>query len=125
MKIFVYKTLFIFVSIFIIFQLTIGLKIKQIENKIEKFKSKENIENVKNKIRKELRSGIKKKTFSSFPIIDRSFLIDLFLDKLKQTSVHIKSIKEFELIKKENYLTPEDAKLINDFINKLNKELSK
>ena len=85
MKIFVDKTLCIFVSIFIIFQLTIGLKIKQIENKIEKFKSKENIENVKNKIRKELRSGIKK----------------------------------------ENYLTPEDAKLINDFINKLNKELSK
>ena len=85
MKIFVYKTLFIFASIFIIFQLTIGLQIKQIENKIEKFKSKENIENVKNKIRKELRSGIKK----------------------------------------ENYLTPEDAKLINDFINKLNKELSK
>ena len=85
MKIFVYKTLFIFVSIFIIFQLTIGLKIKQIENKIEKFKSKENIENVKNKIRKELRSGIEK----------------------------------------ENYLTPEDAKLINEFINKLNKELSK
>ena len=85
MKLFVYKTLFIFVSIFIIFQLTIGLKIKQFEKKIEKFKSEENIENVKNKIRKELRSGIKK----------------------------------------ENYLTPEDAKLINDFINKLNKELSK
>ena len=85
MKIFVYKTLFIFVSIFIVFQLTIGLKIKQVENKIEKFKSKENIENVKNKIRKELRNGIKK----------------------------------------ENYLSPEDAKLINDFINKLNKELSR
>jgi len=85
MKLFVYKTLFIFVSIFIIFQLTIGLKINQFEKKIEKFKSEENIENVKNKIRKELRSGIKK----------------------------------------ENYLTPEDAKLINDFINKLNKELSK
>ena len=85
MKLFVYKTLFIFVSIFIVFQLTIGLKIKQVENKIEKFKSKENIENVKNKIRKELRNGIKK----------------------------------------ENYLSPEDAKLINDFINKLNKELSR
>jgi len=85
MKLFVYKTLFIFVSIFIIFKLTIRLKIKQFEKKIEKFKSEENIENVKNKIRKELRNGIKK----------------------------------------ENYLTPEDAKLINDFINKLNKELSK
>jgi|TARA_B110000263_G_C15255559_1_gene486320 hypothetical protein len=85
MKLFIYKTLFIFVSIFIIFQLTIGLKIKQFEKKIEKFKSEENIENVKNKIRKELRNGIKK----------------------------------------ENYLSPEDAKLINDFINKLNKELSR
>ena len=85
MKLFVYKTLFIFVSIFIIFQLTIGLKINQFEKKIEKFKSEENIENVKNKIRKELRNGIKK----------------------------------------ENYLSPEDAKLINDFINKLNKELSR
>ena len=85
MKLFIYKTLFIFVSIFIIFQLTIGLKIKQFEKKIEKFKSEKNIENVKNKIRKELRNGIKK----------------------------------------ENYLSPEDAKLINDFINKLNKELSR
>ena len=27
-------------------------------------------------------------------------------------------------ISKENYLRPEDAKLINDFINKLQKELS-
>ena len=27
-------------------------------------------------------------------------------------------------ISKENYLSPEDAKLINDFINKLQKELS-
>ena len=27
-------------------------------------------------------------------------------------------------IKKENYLSPDDAKLINEFINKLKKELS-
>ena len=27
-------------------------------------------------------------------------------------------------ISKENYLSPDDAKLINDFVNKLKKELS-
>ena len=64
MKIFVYKTLFVFVCIFILFQLTVGMTIKQLNHKLEKFQSK------------------------------------------------------------ENYLTPDDAKLINEFINKLKKELS-
>ena len=84
MKIFVYKTLFVFVCAFLLFQLTIGTKIGQLNNELEKFKSKENIETIKNKLRKELRNAISK----------------------------------------ENYLSPEDAKLINEFVNKLKKELS-
>ena len=84
MKIFVYKTLFIFVCVFLLFQLTFGIKIKQLNDELEKFKSQENIKNMKNKLRNELRNAISK----------------------------------------ENYLSPEDAKLINDFINKLQKELS-
>ena len=84
MKIFVYKALFIFVCIFLLFQLTIGVKIKQFERELDNFKSKENIENIKNKIRKELRNAVEK----------------------------------------ENYLSDDDAKLINEFINKLKKELS-
>ena len=84
MKIFVYKTLFIFLCIFLLFQLTFGIKIKQLNSEFEKFKSQKNIENMKNKLRDELRNAISK----------------------------------------ENYLSPEDAKLINDFINKLQKELS-
>ena len=84
MKIFVYKTLFIFVCIFLLFQLTVGLKIKQINNELQKLKSKKNIEIIKEKLRDELRTAISK----------------------------------------ENYLSPDDAKLINDFINKLKKELS-
>ena len=84
MKIFVYKALFIFVCIFLLFQLTIGVKIKQFERELDNFKSKENIENIKNKIRKELRSAAEK----------------------------------------ENYLSDDDAKLINEFINKLKQELS-
>ena len=84
MKIFVYKTLFIFLCVFLLFQLTFGIKIKQLSDELEKFKSQKNIENMKNKLRDELRNAISK----------------------------------------ENYLSPEDAKLINDFINKLQKELS-
>ena len=84
MRIFVYKTLFIFVCLFLFFQFTIGAKIRQLNYELEKFKSKENIENIKNKVRDEMKNAISK----------------------------------------ENYLTPEDAILINKFINKLKKELS-
>ena len=84
MKIFIYKTLFIFLCIFLLFQLTFGIKIKQLNYELEKLKSQENIKNMKNKLRNELRNAVTK----------------------------------------ENYLSPEDAKLINDFINKLQKELS-
>ena len=84
MKIFVYKTLFIFLCVFLLFQLTFGIKINQLNDELEKFKSQKNIKNMKNKLRDELRNAISK----------------------------------------ENYLSPEDAKLINDFINKLQKELS-
>ena len=60
------------------------MKIKQLNHKLEKFQSKENVENIKEKLRDELRNAISK----------------------------------------ENYLNPNDAKLINKFINKLKKELS-
>tara|TARA_B100001123_G_C14761033_1_gene808768 strand:+ start:71 stop:328 length:258 start_codon:yes stop_codon:yes gene_type:complete len=84
MKIFVYKTLFIFVCIFILFHLTVGAKIKQLRNELTMLKSKDNIEIIKDKLRNELKTAISK----------------------------------------ENYLSPDDAKLINEFLNKLKKELS-
>ncbi len=84
MKIFVYKTLFVFVCIFLLFQLTVGIKLKQLNNELQKLKSKDTMEIIKNKFRKEMKSAISK----------------------------------------ENYLNPEDAKLINEFINKIQKELS-
>ena len=84
MKIFVYKALFVFVCIFILFQLTIGMQIKQLKHELEELQSKENIENIKEQLRDELRNAVSK----------------------------------------ENYLSPEDAKLINEYINKLKKELS-
>ena len=84
MKTFVYKALFIFVGIFILFQVTMGVKLKQLNKELTELKSKENIEIIKDKLRDELRNAISK----------------------------------------ENYLSPDDAKLINEFINKLKKELS-
>ena len=84
MRIFVYKTLFIFVGIFILFQLTFGAKLRQLNKELAELKSKKNIEIIKDKLRDELRYAISK----------------------------------------ENYLSPDDAKLINEFINKLKKELS-
>ena len=84
MRIFVYKALFVFLCLFLLFQLTIGAKIRQLNYEVEKFKSQENIENIKDKIRDELKNATNK----------------------------------------ENYLTQEDAALINKFINKLKKELS-
>ena len=84
MKTFVYKTLFIFVCVFILFQFTIGAKLKQLNGELAKLKSKQNIEIIKDKLRDELKNAISK----------------------------------------ENYLSSDDAKLINEFINKLKKELS-
>ena len=55
MKIFVYKALFVFVCIFILFQLTVGMKIKQFKQELEELKSKENIENIKEQLRDELK----------------------------------------------------------------------
>ena len=85
MKLFIYKTLFVFLCVFLLFHLTIGVKIKQLNNELESLQSKENIEVIKNKLREELRNAVSK----------------------------------------ENYLSADDVKLINAFINKIKGELSK
>jgi len=40
---------------------------------------------------------------SSFRKINKNFLIELFVDKLKENSIFINAIKKFELIKREDY----------------------
>tara|TARA_B100000579_G_C22790150_1_gene834047 strand:- start:1122 stop:1385 length:264 start_codon:yes stop_codon:yes gene_type:complete len=84
MKIFIYKSLFVFFCIFVLFQLTIGAKIKEFKKEVENMKSEENVIYIKNKVRDELKNAIKK----------------------------------------DQYLSDEDAKLINEFLNKIKKELA-
>ena len=60
MKIFIYKTLFVFFCIFLLFQFTIGSKIQNIENQISQTFNEQGREDIKNKIRKELSKSISK-----------------------------------------------------------------
>ena len=87
MKIFIYKTLFVFFLTFILFQLTIGVKLKQLNKQIEYIKSDENIQFLKEKIRKELRSATKKEKILND---DDAKLMKLFLEKI---NVEIKNAK--------------------------------
>tara|TARA_B100001057_G_C22567274_1_gene839716 strand:+ start:205 stop:459 length:255 start_codon:yes stop_codon:yes gene_type:complete len=79
MKSFVYKTIFLSLVIFVLFQLTIGVKIRQFEERLNNLKSKENIEVVKNKIRKEMRSAVKKERILNE---EDALLIKQFLNKI-------------------------------------------
>ena len=81
MKLFIYKTLFVFLLIYLLFQLTIGLVVKKIKEEIYNFKSKENIELLKKKIRIELNYAIKKDKY-----LDENDekLINDFLKKIKK-----------------------------------------
>ena len=84
MKSFVYKSLFIFFCIFVLFHITIGYKIRSIEKQLSNLTSKENLMLIKSKIREEMKNAVKK----------------------------------------ERYLDPIDAKLIADFVNKIQEEIN-
>ena len=81
MKIFIYKLIISLVGIFILFQLTMGLAIKEIEKNIIEFSSKESVSIYKEKIREEINEGIKKDR-----ILDEedAKLLKLFYEKIKQ-----------------------------------------
>ena len=60
MKIFVYKSLFVFFLILILFKLTIGELVSNYEKKMDLMLSKESLKEVENKIREEVKAGIEK-----------------------------------------------------------------
>ena len=83
MKIFLYKFAIILVGVFLLFEFTIGSKLKNYERNLTNILSKQNIESIKQKAKDEMRIAINK---------------DVYLD-------------------------PKDAKLLNQFIKKVQKEL--
>ena len=60
MKIFAYKVIFVLVGLFLLFNFTLGYQIRKIENKIANLSSEKQIIILKEKIKKEIQSGLEK-----------------------------------------------------------------
>jgi len=81
MKIFFYKTLLVAFVFFITFKLTIGSLLNELENKFHDSFSKENIEKIKDDLRGQLNTAVKKDKFINK---EDSELINAFIDKIKK-----------------------------------------
>ena len=63
MRIFLYKLFITLALVFILYKITIGQTIKQIETKLEYLSSKDNITFLKEKLRDEIRSSLTKERY--------------------------------------------------------------
>ena len=81
MKLFIYKTLFAAIIFFVLFQITISATVNKFKENISYLSSDENKNLIKNKLRKELNSAIKKENYLNEK--DKK-LIKQFLDKVKK-----------------------------------------
>jgi|TARA_B100001093_G_scaffold51111_1_gene43384 hypothetical protein len=79
MKTYIYKLLITIAFIYVLFQLTVGLVVKDIKKNIIELKSEENIEFIKDKIRDEIKVGLKKEKILND---DDARLMRLLLDKI-------------------------------------------
>ena len=84
MRQYIYKIIFFAIAVIIIYEFTIGKQINKYTDKLNTISSKEGRKESVNKLREEIKKGIKK----------------------------------------ERYLSKEDAKLINQFLKKIQQELS-
>jgi hypothetical protein len=80
MRLFFYKSVFIFISIFILYKVTIGQLIKDYENRIDQTISKENINKFESKLRSEIKKSIQKDRILNE---EDARLIGQFLKKIK------------------------------------------
>lgn len=87
MKLFIYKSLFVFFLTFVLFKLTIGSLVRNYEKKVDDYFSKENLSFLKEKARKEMQNAIEKENYLK---VEDAELINKFLKKL-QTEIFIKN----------------------------------
>ena len=80
MKIFIYKTLFAILCVYLLFEFTVASKIRYIESRINNFYSKENISSVKDKIREEMRAAVNNDVYLN---PEDAELIVKFLEKIQ------------------------------------------
>jgi len=80
MKIFFYKSVFIILLIYILFEITIGSQVRKIEKKFESYFSKEQFEILKIRINKEIDNLQKKEKILD---VEDAKKIRIIIDKLK------------------------------------------
>ena len=80
MKIFVYKTIFVLVGIYVLYQFTFGAKIESYERYLKNFTNDQGREQIRNKIRDELRKANSKDQI--LKIEDRKLLKE-FITKIQ------------------------------------------
>mgnify|MGYP006451970177 FL=1 len=76
----VYKTLFVFLCILIVYKITIGNLVSEFEGKLDNLSSKENLLIIKEKIRGEISNSIEKDQILNK---EDAILIKKFLNKIK------------------------------------------
>ncbi len=81
MRLFVYKTLFIFVCVLILYKLTLGNLISNLEDKILNLSTKENAIAIKEKIRQEIKGSLKKEKILNE---EDAVLLNKFFNKIKK-----------------------------------------
>ena len=79
MKIFIYKFLISCFLIFILYQVTLGYTLRNIEIKVQNYFSKEKINYIKEKVRDEIEKGVQKERILSK---EDSILVNTFLKKV-------------------------------------------
>ena len=60
MKLFVYKTIFVLIGIYILYQVTIGIKISDYEKKIKNLTNDQGREMIRDKVREEIKKATEK-----------------------------------------------------------------
>ncbi len=81
MKIFIYKSLIIFLLVFLAFHLTFNYAKRSIEREIYNLSSKENIEIIKDEIREKVKNSIEKEDLINN---EDALLLRKFLEKIKK-----------------------------------------
>ena len=82
MKIFIYKTLIVIFSIYFLFQFTVGLKLREYENKLENLLyNKQAREQIIEKIKDEIKSANQKENIFTD---EESELLSNFINKIRK-----------------------------------------
>ena len=81
MKLFVYKALFVFICVFLLFKFTVGAKLNEYENKLQLFQSDYGREKIRQKIRDEIKKSLEKENILN---PEDKFLIKSFIEKINR-----------------------------------------